>query len=369
MPMPASNIIFDIPCGSSPSLFLDNRLTTINFQMTTTFTNAGTINNGTFYNSYLRSGAYSWFDRMYITSQNGQIIEDITEFALVQDTLLALQMNGSARQGSATRYDFQQSASILRNQGHQIARLSAANNAPTLAQTETHSYSIPLCSGVLGVLADKFLNIGRTSKLQLVLQTASVIPITGGINAAWTAAATVQITLSNFSISAEYVDIGLSALQLLDQTLVDGKSYIHGISYRTSSASLPANSQGSVSLLAGIRASSVKSIFTRFAQNTLSVSNIHGKFNSFNPSISAINFSIGGLKYPQTPINPLLSPAQSYRETQIAIGSFNSTQFTSSIPPTLYCRLSAGSTNQALTVGAQQEYTWNNGADTVTALS
>ena len=24
MPMPASNIIFDIPCGSSPSLFLDN---------------------------------------------------------------------------------------------------------------------------------------------------------------------------------------------------------------------------------------------------------------------------------------------------------------------------------------------------------
>ena len=109
-------------------------------------------------------------------------------------------------------------------------------------------------------------------------------------------------------------------------------------------ASLPANSQGNTSLLAGIRASSVKSIFTRFAQNTLTVNNLHGKFNSFNPSISSINFSIGGLKYPQTPINPLLSPSQSYRETQIAVGSFNSTQFTSSIPPTLYCRLSAGST-------------------------
>jgi len=369
MAMPASNIIFDIPCGSSPSLFLDNRLTTLNFQMTTTFTNVGTIGNGTFFNTYLRAGAHSWFDRMYITSQNGQIIEDITEFALVQDTLIALQMNQSVRSGSATQYGFQQSASILGSQGHQIAILSAANNAPALAQTETHSYSIPLCSGVLGVLADKFLNIGRTSKLQLVLQTASVIPITGGINAAWTAAATVQVTLSNLSISAEYVDIGLNALQMLDQTLVDGKAYSHGISYRTSSASLPASSQGNTSLLAGIRASSVKSIFTRFAQNSLSANNLHGKFNSFNPSISSINFSIGGLKYPQTPINPLLSPSQSYRETQIAVGSFNSTQFTSSIPPTLYCRLSVGSTNQGLTVGATQEYTWNNGVDSATALS
>ena len=65
----------------------------------------------------------------------------------------------------------------------------------------------------------------------------------------------------------------------------------------------------------------------------------------------------------------MLSPSQSYRETQIAVGSFNSSQFTSSIPPTLYCRLSVGSTNQALTVGSTQEYTWNNGADTTTALS
>ena len=146
MAMPASNIIFDILCGSSPSLFLDNRLTTLNFQMTTTFTNAGTIGQ-TFFNTFFRAGGHSWFDRMYITSQNGLIIEDITEFALVQNTLIALQMNGSVRQGSATQYGFQQSASILGNQGHPIAMLSAANTAPALTQTETHSYSIPLCSG------------------------------------------------------------------------------------------------------------------------------------------------------------------------------------------------------------------------------
>ena len=366
--MPSTNIIFDFSCGSSPSLFLDNWLTTLNFQMTTSFSNIGNQNAGTFVDTYLRGGAHSWFDRMYIVSQNGSIIEDISEFALVQDTLIALQMNSSVRQGSATQYGFLQTTGTG-SQGHKINVLSAGN---TMAanQIETHQYSIPLCSGVLGVLADKFLNIGRTSRIQLVLQTSNVIPITGGTGAgAWTAAGTVQIQLSNFSISAEYIDIGLSALQLLDQTLVDGKAYSHGISYRTSSASLPASSQGAVSLLCGIRASSVKSIFTRFSQGTLTAANLHGKFNSFNPSILSINYSIGGLKYPQQPINVLLNPAQSYRETQIAVGSFNSTQFTSSIPPTLYCRLSAGGTAQSLTVGSTQEYSWNNGNDSATAVS
>ncbi len=140
MAMPASNVIFDVPCGSSPSLFLDNRLTTLNFQMTVNITNAGTIGGGgSFYNSYLRAGAHSWFDRMYITSQNGQIIEDITEFALVQDTLIALQMNQAVRNGSATQYGFQQSATVLGSQGHPIAILSLTNAAPAVNQTETHS--------------------------------------------------------------------------------------------------------------------------------------------------------------------------------------------------------------------------------------
>ena len=76
------------------------------------------------------------------------------------------------------------------------------------------SFSIP-CSGIIGVLADKFLNIGRTAKLQLVLQTTSTIPITGGVNAVYTTTApTVQISLSNFSITCEYMDIGLSVANL-----------------------------------------------------------------------------------------------------------------------------------------------------------
>jgi len=356
---PSTNIIFDLPCGSSPSSFCDNRFTTLNFQLNVTTTVAGT-GATTFGSAYLRSGAYSFFDRMYITSQNGQIIEDITEFGLVNDLLVSLQMNNAVRHGVATQYGFDSPTGsvILGSQGHSMPSLSVTNSAT--ANTETHSYSIPIPSGVLGALADKMLNIGRTSKLQLVLQTSAVLPFTlvnGGT--AWTIAPTLQVTLSNFSVQMEYIDIGINALQLLDQTLVDGKSYIHGTTYRTSSATLPSTT-GTTSLLAGIRASSVKSLFVRFAQGgTASLANsTNGKYDSVNPNINNINFSVGGVKYPQAPVNPLLAPSQSFRETQMAIGSFNNAQFQSCIPPAQYCKLSAGGSSSSSVLGATQDNNW-----------
>ena len=72
---------------------------------------------------------------------------------------------------------------------------------------------------------------------------------------------------------------------------------------------------------------------------------------------------MGGVKYPQTPINPLLNPSQAFRETQMAIGSFNNSQFQSCITPTQYCKLSVGGTAQAVSVGGTQEYSWNLGSD------
>ena len=133
---------------------------------------------------------------------------------------------------------------------------------------------------------------------------------------------------------------------MLDETLVNGMAYNHGISYRTASVSLPATSSGQQTLLAGIRASSVKSLFARFQETGVANNKVslNGKFDSKNPSINAINFNIGGVRYPQVPINPLVNPAQAFRELQMAVGSFNSTMFQSSIVPSRYCVLSAGGT-------------------------
>ena len=357
---PSQNIIFDLPAGASPSQFLDNRFTTLNFRMNVAVSGTAGASCG-IASGYLRSHANSFFDRMYITSQNGQIIEDITEYSLVNDTLCALQMNNSVKDGVATQYGFSSNTGI-ESQGHALAIFAGRDLAT--GNGETHSYSVPLLSGSIGCLSDRFLNIGRTSKLQVVLQTASVLPLTIVTGATVTNASTISVTLTDFSLQCEYIDIGLNALKMLDQTLVDGKSYIHGVTYRTSTATLPATS-GSTSLLAGIRASSVKSLFARFVDGgAVSTTNsVNGKFDSKNPNINNIAYNIGGIRYPNVGINVLLNPSQAFRETQMAIGSFNNSQFQSSIPPTQYCKLSAGGTAQGLAVSGTQEYSWNLGSD------
>ena len=360
---------------ASPSMFLDNRFTTLNFtanlQMTAVGAGGGATPSIT---PYLRSSAYAYFDRMYITSQNGQIIEDITEFGLMNDTLIALQMSNAVRHGCATAYGFNSGNNVLANEVNNDPTMTSGamgHQWETIADTfitatttgESRSYSVPLTSGVIGVLADKFLNVGRTSKLQLVLQTSSVIPVSmlNVTTANLTTAPTLQLTISNMSLQCEYIDVGINALQLLDQTLVDGKAYSHGVTYRTSTASLPSGISGSTSLLAGIRASSVKSLFVRFAQGGTAgvATSVHGKYSSFNPALNGINFNIGGIKFPQTPINPLLHPSQAFRETQLAMGAWNNSNFTSGIPSWNYCKLSAG-TGVATSAGNyNQDYKWS----------
>ena len=365
-PATVQNIIFDLPCGASPSMFIDNRFTTLNFTATLNCTNtSGATNFGIL---TLRSSAYAWFDRMFLTSQNGQIIEDVGEFGLTNDTLIALQMNSAVRHGSALQYGF--NTGNIGNSASQFdyemysgcngRQFEICTTGLATGNTETHSYSIPLTSGVIGVLADKFLNIGRTSKLQLVLQTSSVLPLSYAHNTTASAGnPTYSITLSNFSLQCEYVDVGINALQMLDQTLVDGKSYIHGTTWRTSTATLPSTT-GAVSLLAGVRASSVKSLFVRFAQGGLFTN--HGKYDALCPLLNGINFNVGGIKYPQTPINPLLCPSQAFRETQLAIGSWNNSNFSSAIAPSYYCRLSAGGLNNGVNNGSTQDNYWYTGS-------
>jgi hypothetical protein len=173
----------------------------------------------------------------------------------------------------------------------------------------------------------------------------------------------MTVTLSDFAIQTVYVDVGPSALAMLDATLPDKKAYIHGTTYKTSSITFPAVA-GSQSLLAGIRGSSIKSLFCRFQDlGTQSTTNsINGKYDSKLPMINAINFNVGGQRLPSNPVNPLLNPSRAFRALQMASGSFNNATFQSCMPPTQYCKLAAGGTAQGATVGGSQAYFWNLGS-------
>jgi len=364
---PIQNIIFDVPAGASSSQFIDTRMSSVNFRMQIDVTTAPST---AITSAQLRSHANSWFDRQYTVAQNGNIVEDLTEYGLLNDTLINLQMNNSVRDGCALQYGFDPSSSGNTSQGLPLPLLQG-----TATGSESHSFSVPLVNSLIGVTADKFFNIGRTSKLQVVFQTTGILPITfdnaGGTTLTSTGC-NFKVTLLDFSLQLEYIDIGASALRMLDESLVQGMAYMHGISYRTASMNLPASSSGQQTLLAGVRASSVKSLFARF-QETGVVNNtqsLNGKYDSKNPSINALNFNIGGVRYPQVPINPLLNPSQAFRELQMAIGSFNSTQFQSSIVPARYCVLSAGgTTSSATTTAGTQAYDYQNKTTSATAQS
>jgi hypothetical protein len=151
---------------------------------------------------------------------------------------------------------------------------------------------------------------------------------------------------------------------MLKSTLIDGKSYSHGTTYRVSSCPLPASAGASSSLI-GVRASSVKSIFARFAQGGAATTgnSSNGIFDSSNPSINSYAFNVASQKYPQNPVNPLLFPGNAMTNLQRAIGSFNNANFISAITPQFYCKLSAGGTNQGFGVASTQDYNWNTGSD------
>jgi len=354
----SQTIYFDLPAGASPSTFIDNRFTTISFRANVAITTGVTAASIT--SAFQRSGGYSWFDRMYITAQNGNIVEDITEYGLVNDLLVATQLNPATRDSLATQYGFNADPATITAQGHQWS--SIVGGALTTA-TETFSYSIPLVSSLIGTNSDRFFNIGRTNKLQIALQTATELPISILCSATAAAAGAMTVTLSDFAIQCQYVDVGPAALAMIDATLPDKKAYIHGTTFKTSSISMPAVS-GSQSLLAGIRGSSIKSLFARFqdggAQST--TNSINGKYDSKLPLLNSINFNIAGMRYPNNPINPLLNPSRAFRALQMASGAYNNSSFQSCMPPAQYCKLSAGGTAQAVTVGATQAYFWNLGS-------
>lgn len=362
---PVQNILFDVPT-SSPSTFIDTRLSTLNFKMNIELTNAPAT---AIPHACLRSNANSFFDRHYTVGPNGNILEDINEYGLVSDTLLNLQMSNSDRDGLALMYGFN-SADAITSQGINfplLKQFAAAGN-------ECHSFSVPLLNSLIGVTADKFFNVGRCPKLQLCFQTTGVLPFTisnaGGTALAADGIMEFRVSLYDFSLQLEYVDIGLSALSMLDQTLIDGKAYIHGTTYKTSSVALPAGTSGAQSLLAGVRGSSIKSLFARFfdSLSTREAGSINGKYDSKNPNINSYNFNIGGIRFPNIPINPLNNPANAFSNLQKAIGQFNSSQFNSSIVPSKYCVLSQGGTATGVaTTAGTQTYDWI--SNTTTAVS
>lgn len=255
---PQNQIFFDIPCSQSKDTFIDTRLSTLNFRMVITVTNAGTAKIDY---ANLRSSAYSYFDSLQIQGQSGGILENFPEWGLTCDTIMQGQMSVADREGLGMNMGFHSNYAGMNNTGHPIPVLmgaatagnAGAGVAPTNGDTSTNNYSIPLVSGVLGVLNDKFFPIGLTKKMLLSLTTASILPITMYTNGTAGTPTTFTVSLTDFWLNLETIQIGENAFNQIASTLHDGKMYLHGQTWKTTTALIPGGTSGQMNLPVGLQ--------------------------------------------------------------------------------------------------------------------
>lgn len=336
----SQNIIFDIPAGQG-NTFIDPRFTTLNFRVNYEIVN--TPSAAVVTSANLRSCGYAHFDRSYIQSQTGVVLDDVNLIGLVNDTTLQLEVDVAQRDAIAAMYGLAfdvATASKNTNQGHAIAGIDGTTIAA--ATSAYYSYSMPLINSLIGKGAKKFFGIGKTGKLQVVLQTAAIIPITFVTGTA-TTAATFRCTIDNISLNLQYVDLGLEGMKMLGKT---GTQYYDATTYRVSAATLPASTSGAVSLLTGLRGSSVKAIFTRFTEaSTLTTAGcVNQIYDSKMPQATSIAYNVNGLLVPPNPVDLIHAPATAFSFVQEANSTFNSYEFKSGLVPSQFFIYIAGGT-------------------------
>ena len=132
--MPSTNVIFSIPAGN-PNQWIDTARSTLSFRAAFEVVSFGSAVVVT--NANLRSHAFAFFNRIFTTSQSGQIIEDVANAALAEHQMLELTVDAASRDSLATMFGFgyqnQTTNSLSDNGGHTISQF--ANQ--TLAATGT----------------------------------------------------------------------------------------------------------------------------------------------------------------------------------------------------------------------------------------
>jgi hypothetical protein len=329
----SSNVIFDIPAGQGKGVFIDPRFSTLNFRVNYEIVN--TPSAAIISAAQLRSSGYAHWDRCYLQSQEGVILDDINLVGLVMDSLIQLEIDLAQRDPLAAMYGFSfegaaAASSKNLNSGHSISSMVATLNA---AQSNYYSYSMPLLCSLIGKGAKKFFQIGATNKLQLVMQSAAILPITFVTSTA-TTAATFRITIDNISLNLQYIDIGAEGVKMLNKT---GVQYYDGITYRVSSATLPSTA-GAVSLLTGIRGSSVRGIMTRCCEAaTLSTAGcVNYIYDSKMPQATSAAYNVNGVLVPPNPVDLIHAPATVFSMAQECNSSFNTYEFRSGLSPDRY---------------------------------
>lgn len=363
----SANIIFELPQQAGSNTVIDPRFTSLSFRAAYEIVAAGTTVAVT--NAVLRSHAMSYFNRSF-TQVGGVILEDIANYDIINDFTLQMEADCAQRDVLSSAYGtlFEAQAASSQNNanGHLINGIDAT--AAIAAGSKYYSYSVPLLNSVIGKGASKFFSMSEIAgKMQVVLSTAPLLPITFVSGTQSAGSPTFRVTLDNFSLNCVYINLGPSAGSMLSKA---GPKFYNGTTWRSSTATIAAGAAGAITSLVGVRGSSVRSLFVRATEVTSAPSTsacVNGAFDSKALTATSLAWNIGGMSIPSNPVNVINNPSLCFLQTQQAYNSYDPSTFKSSVVPSRYFTYIPSGT--ALPTDADQIFTVAGNASSVASQS
>lgn len=332
-PNVVQDIRFSIPTAQGKNVWLDTSKSTFSFRARYQVTTA-TV--GAFdCSGVLQSNCLAFYDRMQVLNSNGVAIDDVVGLGQIEHHKQVWGMDIAERDSVALNYGYlSELADVNRAQGHQIASFSSTGAAVPIGSSY-YSYDVPLPSSFLGAGSKGFVPIGALQKLDIVLTTSNILPISI-IAGAFTTSGIGNVVLDNFAINLYYVTLDDKSSGLLGSPKMH---YVHGITNRASNATLQSGISGQTSVLMGIRGQSVRSIATRFSESALTTAgSLNGVFDSKLLLTSQLDYFLNGSqRFPQNPLSTNTQPASVFLHALQASEAFTQKEFRYAGIPSNFC--------------------------------
>jgi len=345
--MPSQQINFDVPAGMGKNVYVDTAKSTISFRVRYRRTE-GATGLASAWDANLIHNAFNYFNRIFHVSATGNIIDDVPLVNLANTNYLQQNLSVQELDSLALPYGFNAettvsgTASQNRNSGHDIANWTSTQTVSTTVD-KWYSYEMPLPSSVLGSFCRGMFPIGSVSKLTLSLTTDPVAPvcISFGAQATASASTVISILIQDMALNLSYVDLGEEGSRLLGGS---APKIVAGITHRVSSSLVNSGSTGSISVLMGLRGSSVRDITTRCVDGAISTGgSANDKFDSkLLPATSLNYFLLGSQRVPPNPLDTIRQPASVYMRALQSSNAFNERQYKMCSTPQSFCIYSAG---------------------------
>ena len=227
----------------------------------------------------------------------------------------------------------------LKNTGSVLAGVHETTDrtGAVIAINSKISVAIPIVSGVIGVLASKFLPVGDMTagdlRVEITLATAADGMVSTDANA-------VDWRVADPKLQLEYIELNSEAARMISQQNAGGY-VISSESYANYANTVPA-AVSNANVLIPARYSSLKTLFTVFrpqanigSPNSKTVSS---RANPFTGSWGAY-YSIGGKNIPSTPIS---DTTEAYAELCKSLHSFGAVSASSLLNKSVYTAAAGG---------------------------